>query len=172
MDLKPMNCTRCKGEGTVPEHWDGEHYQEQPVGRKLCVYCRGKKTFDPPDVPAILQAIKGRKGLRSSMTFEMSRGNPRAYYVWRLARFHGGKDVTMPMTACILIEGDPFHDLLDKIAELVAKKAFGTDMAAAYRWAGALGHSVSVPDGMPASAYSSGPTYDSNKPDFELLETK
>jgi len=89
-----------------------------------------------------------------------------------MARFHGGKDVTMPVTATCLIDGDPFEDMLGKVAELVAVKAFGTDMAAAYRWAGALGHSVNVPNGMPSSAYSGGPTYDSSKPEFEFPETK
>ena len=170
--LEPMNCTRCKGEGTVPEHWDGEHYQDVAVGTKQCVYCRGKGKYDPPDVTEILTMIKGRKGLRSSMSFEMSRSNPRAYFVWRLARFHGGKDVTMPITAETLIHGDPFEPLLNQIAELVAKKVFGTDRAAAYRWANALGGSIPVPPGQPETAYSSGPCYDSSKPEFEYPETR
>lgn len=78
----------------------------------------------------------------------------------------------MPMTADLVVRSDPFKPELDKLAELVAKKVFGTDMAGAYRWAGALGYNVTVPAGLPAAAYAGGPVADENKPVWEQLELR
>lgn len=162
-NVETRECKSCKGSGKSDYSRDGN-----------CTLCRGARVLAAPDVPYILRAIAGRKGLRTAAPDHYGKAytlaNVRAYYVWRLARFHGGADVTMPITAETLIHGDPWRAELERIAELVAKRAFGTHMAAAYRWAGALGHSVNVPDGMPATAYSCGPVADSNKPDFELPE--
>lgn len=55
----------------------------------------------------------------------------RAYYVWRMARFNGGIDMTMPMSADLVVRGDPFRAKLDALADAVAKRAFGLDMSAA-----------------------------------------
>ena len=156
-------CKSCKGTGKLS-------YSDNP-----CVTCNGEKTVEAPDVQSILALIKGRKGLRSKAPdihgANWTPLNLRAYYVWRMARFHGGMDVTMPVTATTLVHGDPFVPELGALAEAVAKRVYGTDMAAAYRWAGALGGSVTVPDGMPASAYSCGPVVlDGNKPEEEMAE--
>jgi hypothetical protein len=163
--LETRNCTYCKvrpGRASYDE-------------TRNCVSCNGDIAFTEPDYRAILSAIKGRKGLRSKAPdyygANYTRENKRSYYVWRMARFHGGEDVTMPITATTIVNGDPWIPELDKLADLVAKRVFGSNRAAAYRWAGALGYSVQVPDGMPASAYPGGPVVlDGNKPLEELAE--
>ena len=112
--------------------FEGRHYPER---REKCLSCNGTGIFNPPDPIAIEEEIRGRKGLRSQRP-----KSDRAYYVWRLARFHGGKDMTMPVMASVYIHGDPFVDELNKIADDTAKKYFGTDIAAAKRWGRALGN--------------------------------
>jgi hypothetical protein len=161
--LAPRVCQSCKGTGK-------RSYADKP-----CLTCNGQVNIEGPDVLSILALIKGRKGIRSKAPdihgANWTLPNLRAYYVWRMARFHGGMDVTMPITATTLVHGDPFVPELEALAEAVAKRVYGTDMAAAYRWAGALGGDVTVPDGMPASAYPCGPVLlDNNKPEEELPE--
>jgi hypothetical protein len=85
---------------------------------------------------AIVDTIKGRAPgtLRSKAPTER-----RAYYVWRMARFHGGADMCMPMMAQIRCSGDPYLPELDSLADAVAKVAYGSNMRAAQRWAPLLG---------------------------------
>ena len=149
---------------------------------RQCYCCEGRKTFDAPNVAAICDAVltnatkagKARR-FRASLPSPYARGSgskhdtARVYYVWSMARFHGGADVTMPMTASMAIAGDPFRAELNFIAENVAKRAFGTDLAGTVRWSGLLGKALDVP-GLPASAYQGGPVADENKPDFERAE--
>lgn len=106
-----MQCERCGGTG------QGTLYERCPA-------CRGRGRFEPPDYAAILRAIRGRKGLRSRPP-----AGAREYYVWRLARFYGGQDVTMPVLAFVRILGDPYQADLDALARSVAKRVFGTDLA-------------------------------------------
>jgi len=72
--------------------------------------------------------------------------------------------------ATTAVHYDPYFDELDTFAGLLAKKFFGTELAAAYRWGNALGHSLPVPDNMPASAFSCGPASDEHKPVEEMPE--
>lgn len=177
-------CTRCRGAGknVSPAFTsvDGVSYPER-VSRCSC--CAGSGKFPGVDIPAILAIVftTGRKPrFRASWPAKLNAwrnlgnaGASRAYYVWRLARFHGGADVTMPMTAMTAITGDPHLELLDAIAEYLAQHVFGTDKAAAYRWANALGHSIPVPSNQPASAFEGGPVVtEGEKPDFEREELK
>ena len=157
------DCKSCKGTGI------------SVYSPKACDTCGGRGHIEPPDAKAIVELIKGRKGLCSKapdhygVNFTLS--NLRAYYVWRLARFHGGVDVTLPMNAMSCIHGDPFENELNKIADTVARRVFGTDKAAATRWSGVMGKRHTAPKGLPASAYSGGPVVlDGNKPEEELLE--
>jgi hypothetical protein len=139
-------CERCKGETVTHSHGftsvEGKVY---PSRTDTCICCKGEGFFPEIDESAIIAAIVAKQGknkgqLRASMTSNFSdRDAARAYYVWRLARFHGGKDVTMPMMADLAVRGDPFKAELDKLADAVAKQYFGTDMAAAHRWGRALG---------------------------------
>ncbi len=136
------NCTRCEGKGTVT--FKGFTYGETvyPDEAKTCSACQGRKTFPEVDVKDILSRIIAKQGknkdkLRaayvSPLRSEGVEAN-RAYFVWRLARFHGGKDMTMPVVADMIIGGDPFKDKLDEIASALAKHFFGTDLAAALVW--------------------------------------
>lgn len=151
---KTLPCKRCNGTGREKYSW--EEFDRE------CSRCGGTGIFKNPidDFGAMLKLMTGRKGIRTSFPFEMQGKNPRAYFIWRMARFHGGKDVCMPVMADMRISGDPYEDLLDHMASELAKKAFGTDMAAAYRWFNALGGSLKIPSGMPETAYSCGPVSD------------
>ena len=127
-------CESCHGTGiTVREafSYEGRNYPER---RSSCISCGGRGEFEEPDPVAIEAAIKGRKGLRSARPKDH-----RAYYVWRMARFHGGVDMTMPVMASVEIHGDPFRKELDAIADNMAKKYFGSDLKAARRWGRAFG---------------------------------
>lgn len=124
--------------------------------------------FSPPDLLGITKAVLGRKGLRGTRPTE-----PRSYYVWRMARFHGGRDVTMPVIAFFGVHGDPFRSELDTLASLLAREVFGTDMAAAHRWGGLLGLNKGGINqkNLPSSAFENGPVVgDRHKPDDELVE--
>lgn len=162
-------CTRCKGNGFKDfkgfTAQDGTVY---PDAQHKCHSCGGFGFFAPINLPVLLAEIKGRNGLVSKRP-----EGRRAYYVWRMARFSGGRDVTLPMTAGYEIAGDPFVKELDQIADQVAKTVYGTDRAAAYRWAPLLTNLSSLPDAMPASAYAGGPVLmDNHKPEEELLELR
>jgi hypothetical protein len=100
--------------------------------------------FDEGTIRARIVASKGKnKGkLRASMSSSDAWGDQheaRAYYVWRLARFHGGKDCTMPVMADMVVRGDPCKGELDKLADVIARESFGTDLGAALRWGRAFG---------------------------------
>lgn len=138
-------CTRCKGSGeTFSKGFtalDGTVYADRT---DKCSACKGEGNFPEVDESNIRQAILATKGknkgkIRASMTSTSDRDGARAYYVWRLARFHGGKDMTMPMMADLFVRGDPLKAELDKLADAVAKEQFGTDLAAARRWGRAFG---------------------------------
>lgn len=149
---EPRDCETCKGVGTLFREGftalDGTVY---PAETKTCYRCHGEKQWHPPDFAKILSQITTGRGVKDGkrkllasfpskkLNHYSDREAGRAYYVWRLARFHGGIDMTMPMTATMVNGGDPFHKELDKFSEVVAKANFGTDMAAATRWGQAFG---------------------------------
>lgn len=115
--------------------------------KEVCRYCSGTGTFESVNESDILNLITATRGknkgkLRSSMSSPYrSEGvtKNRAYYVWRMARFHAGVDVTMPVMATLCIRHDPYSKELDALADKVAADCFGTNMAATYRWGRALG---------------------------------
>ena len=141
-------CLRCNGEGTVFHKGftslEGKVYPDET---KPCYGCKGAKVFQEPDYDAIVSAVVSSKGKSKGKLKASWQGSEhyshlnaaRAYYVWRLARFHGGVDMRMPITADMVLRSDPFKPELDKLADIVAKKLLGTDMAAAFRWGKALG---------------------------------
>ena len=165
-DTESLPCTRCNGTTIITYH--GLDLPDRP-----CSFCEGTGHFGRPDVPDLLQLLKGRKPgkLRSKRPED-----DRAYYVWRMARFHGGADVTLPMSASFAVTGDPYVPYLDKVAEAVAQRVYGSDAAGAMRWAHAMGHEVSdrYLDGsqvVPPSALPGGPVVlDNDKPATEALE--
>ena len=147
-EVRALPCSVCKGAKVlVSGGFTGVDGKEWPTTTRPCYCCQGRGDFPEVDIEAIVKAIVATKGknkgtLRASMVSPLrSEGVPeaRAYFVWRLARFHGGKDCTMPVTAEMVVRGDPYLKELDRIAEEVAKRAFGTDMAGAARWAKAFG---------------------------------
>lgn len=166
---KQRNCTKCDGEGKRDDFLNEGQ-------KRRCLYCDGKGTFDAPDFVALAESLfvkrKGKKNFRKSRPkYERSVWGNRQYYLWRIARFHGGADVCMPMMAEMDIAGDPYRPELEAVAETLAKIAFGTDMAAAYRWGRLLTNNCpEPPPGLPDSAYSCGPVTDSNKPECEQIE--
>lgn len=134
-------CKRCKGTANVHSPAFGSY----PATDKPCPYC-DKGFYPPVEAEALVMAICATKGknkgrLRAVMTsvagYDIAAN--RAYYVWRLARFHGGKDMTMPMMADLGVRNDPFKPELDILADAVAKATFGTNIAAAWRWKGLVG---------------------------------
>jgi hypothetical protein len=160
-------CKSCKGSGKA---YQWEYEKARGEAPKPCYSCQGRGWFGPPDAAAIIAAIKGRKGLRSSRPKDDSR----AYFCWRLARFHGGADVTMPMGAEMEVRGDPYVKELDAIADAVAQRVYGTNLAAAHRWGRLLGYLPSDKEmpGLPATAYESGPVlgFGATKPEEERNE--
>jgi hypothetical protein len=156
------SCKKCKGTGTHDHHWHWDaatlhgHHGPGPCGE-----CGATGKIAKPDFDAIFLAVtKGKKG-EEKRSFRSSKpkleneykslSEGRIYFVWRMARFHGGADVTMPVCASMAVTYDPYDKELDAFASHVAKAAFGTDMAAAYRWANALGHNVPVPANQPVA---------------------
>lgn len=131
--METRNCKRCGGTGKVEDLLD-------KMNPRPCMCCGGLGVFDAPDENRIRLAITASSG-KNKGKLRGSRPNEggRAYYVWRMARFHGGVDVTMPFNASLEIRGDAFEKELGSLSERIAKESFGTDMAAAYRWGRAFG---------------------------------
>ena len=62
---------------------------------------------------------------------------------------------------------------VDKLADAVAKRCFGTDLAAAHRWGRALGHLDRDMPGLPRTAYQGNQVLNDGvvKPEEELPES-
>lgn len=132
--MKP--CLSCKGTGIHVGWTNPDTNYKYPDSK--CNSCNGEGYFNPPDTETILkEIISPRKpnALRSTRP-----ESNRSYYVWRMARFHGGIDMTMPVVASMLTHGDPYTDELDTIADAVAKRMYGSNMKAAQVWGKALGY--------------------------------
>ena len=159
------HCTQCHGDGELP----GISHDSEP---RPCPYCKGR-LFGAIDVEGILKAITASRGARKGQLLQSrppySRGY-RAYYVWRLARFHAGIDVCLPMMAYMDVRGDPYQPILDLLAETIAEKLTGHGSAGRARWQSALGTGDPDTTGMPDTARSSGPDYMGPKPAVECLE--
>lgn len=160
--MEPRNCKHCKGAGKFRYYGDRD---------STCHCCDGRGTFDAPDFDDMLLRLTkaGRDGRRTWRASRPKYGttvlDDRLYYVWRMARFHGGKDVTIPMMASLDVAGDPFEPELDAFASAIARRVFGSDMRGAARWTYAM--TGEITDG-----YVDGPTFDEHKPSYEILETK
>lgn len=166
---KPRPCTGCNG--TQKASYDAN---------AVCLRCNrvsNDGTYPGLDLLAVHDALftsrggtrRFRKSFSSAAGFS-DRFSARVYYVWRIARFNGGADVTMPMTAELLISADPFKPELEQLAQIVARQVFGTAKAGAHRWARALGYDVPEDESLPATAQRCGPVVIGEKPDFEQAE--
>lgn len=171
--LSPLlPCKRCNGDGyTFHRGFDVDESsldgkpKSFPSRWDVCNCCDGAGWFHAPDLKHLIKQIIGRKPrtLRSARP-----KSPRAYYLWRLARFHGGKDICLPMGAEMEISGDPYRDTLDAAARFVAQAYFGSGNVGTARWHQAMygKHEFSdLPDVL------DGPVYDSDKPISEMMET-
>jgi len=161
------SCTKCKGTGKNSYTGTSEAFREafKPFEGRPCCFCDGKGQFPGFDPLVIVKECfvldkktgKPKRFRRSAPDAYQNRhaGSvaARAYYVWRMARFHGGADVHMPMEAIGVVEGDPMGKLLDPLASAVAKIAFGDDRAGAYRW-GRLLIDPTLPEYPPGVALS------------------
>jgi len=128
MSTSVLNCTRCDGAGLV-DHWRRD-------GSKVdCTCCDGRGTFEAPDLVQLCAAIKGRKPrtLRSKRP-----DDARAWFLWRMCRFHLGKDTCLPMTASLAVDGDPFVPTLDAAARVIALHFTGKESIGSARWRHAM----------------------------------
>jgi hypothetical protein len=161
-----LPCKRCEGLGhTLHRGFRCEDgYVSQSRWNK-CGDCNGNGWFHAPDLSNIVKLIKGRKPgkLRSKRP-----DDPRGYYVWRLARFHGGADMCLPMMAEMNIGGDPYRDILEELSKIVAKNCFGSENYGSARWHLAM---YGIHNYSDISQHFDGPVYDSDKPIEEILET-
>lgn len=167
-----LPCKRCNGAGHTLSK--GFSFTREETGKRVsypskwqtCHDCDGKGWFHAPDPRQLLTAVKGRKPgtLRSKRP-----DSAREYYLWRLARFHGGKDVCLPMGAEMEVGGDPYKELIDELAKQLAKHLFGSGNVGMARWQQAIYGSHSFAD-VPADTGMM-PVYDSDKPMEEMLET-
>jgi hypothetical protein len=161
-----LPCKRCNGDGhSLSKGFttdDGKHY---PSRWQTCGYCAGVGWFHAPDLQSLVNAVKGRKPrtLRSKRP-----DDSRAYFVWRLARFHGGADACLPMVAELDSAGDPYRATLDQLAQIVAKGIYGSCNVGAARWQQAMYGSHGFGDLPPIL---DGPVHDGNKALEEMLET-
>lgn len=131
--MTKYTCPQCKGDGKSRIRND-----------RFCRTCGGKKKV-AIDRDAILRAIHSTQGPNRGKLRIANNGMSHVYgaeYVWRMARFHGGADVTMP-TMCFYSIGcggiqdrhtKAVLDVLDVLADEVALAEFGTNMAAAGAW--------------------------------------
>jgi hypothetical protein len=143
-------CNQCEGKGQYM------YMEGSPAARlSRCYICEGLGYFEDcytTDCQHHIQStIISSRGphagkLKSRVPSYAPKGvnditkqrHNRAYYVWRMARFHGGADMTMPMTASMNCGHDPLIYELDAMADAVAQKAFGSNMRAVQRWMGVL----------------------------------
>jgi hypothetical protein len=164
-------CKGCCGSGRYRREGFVSSYDGVlvPAVDRPCSSCDGKGSFMPPDEETIFTAIKGRKGLKS----KKPEGN-REWYVWRMARFWSGLDVTMPICAMGAVSDDPFKDELTKFSEHAAVRFVGNSVAAVNRWGrlfGLVDPNAPQPAGLAATAYECGPVlHGVQKPDCEMGE--
>lgn len=146
--MSNLICPRCDGSGRMPSLFPTV-YAPEADGMIACRDCDGQGDLPPLDEAAIRRLIKGRApmSLRSNRPVYaaadadrvVALNHRRAYYVWRMARFGGGIDVTLPVMASMSLRSDPARAELDKLADTIAREAFGSDLRGAARWGRALG---------------------------------
>jgi hypothetical protein len=163
-----LPCGRCNGTMiNVYEGFTAVDGTVYPRKEKPCLWCDSLGHFTKPDLAALVKAVKGRKAgtLRSKRP-----DDSRAYFIWRMARFHTGADVCLPMTAQMEVAGDPYRDMLELVAEMLAERLTGHKSAGRARWQSAMYGSAPQERYMPDSAFPGGRVTDANKPMEELLE--
>lgn len=149
--MSNLICPRCNGSGRVASVWKDPRIEMPGAdGLVQCKTCEGQGDLPPLDEAAIRRLIKGRlpNSLRANRpTRPLASADRvvklncwRAYYVWRMARFHSGADVTLPIMASLHLGDDPAREQLDALVDVIAREAFGSDLRGAARWGRALGY--------------------------------
>lgn len=168
-------CKHCLGTGKIKNLlYQHVKFPDEPEFN-ACRDCIGMGFRVRPDYGDIFDGILGRGGLRSARPKdERTILSGRCYYVWRLARFDGGADVTMPVMANMELGNDPYIKELDWLSGIVAKLFFGTHMAGAVRWGTALGMMEGIDPkklgALPPTAFETGPVLIGPKPESEAAE--
>lgn len=130
-------CPDCKGHGE----------KRDILGRwSDCRTCEGSARVSV-DTDQILLAITTRKNTLYRSLPASARDTYGAEYVWRMARFHGGIDTSMPVMCFYSVgchgilrdEAKAVLEILDRVSEAVARTYLGTDTAAVEQWGRALG---------------------------------
>lgn len=168
LNAASLPCRRCNGSKlTIHEAWTAMDGRNFPRREQPCLWCDGVGIFEKPDIIELTKAIKGRKPgkLRSKRP-----DDTRAYFIWRMVRFHTGDDVCLPMMAQMDISADPYRELLEVVAEEVAAHLTGHTSAGRARWQAAMYGTAPQERYMPQSAFPGGPVADEHKPMEELLE--
>jgi hypothetical protein len=164
-----LPCGRCNGTGIYVSREITGDDGKIIIARKesACSWCDSVGYFVKPDIETLVKLIKGRKPgtLRSKRP-----DDSRAYFIWRMVRFHTGADVCLPMMAGLEISGDPYQEMLDAISEMIAQKMTGHKSAGRARWQSAMYGTDTQEKYMPESAFPGGRIIDGNKPESELLE--
>lgn len=145
--MEKRACLRCEGSKVVTSKgFTALNGKVFPDVTRPCTCCNGVGEYPEVDENAIMEALIATRGknkgqIRAAMSSPVNGSiqDERAYYVWRMARFHSGKDTTMPMTANMITRGDPFRKELDALADKVADVYFGNNILGAARWAKAFG---------------------------------
>ncbi|MDE2621156.1 MAG: hypothetical protein KGL54_13415 [Sphingomonadales bacterium] len=108
----------------------------------VCLDCYGAGRFAPVDLGDLRRRLTGRNGFRRSLSSGSAQdiASCRAYYVWRLVRFHGNIDPTMPFVAGLIARNDPFMADLDAAVTVLGREFLGARANdGAIRWGRALG---------------------------------
>lgn len=112
-----------------------------PDGATACYKCYPYgAACDETWVRSQIMSMRGDKGLKKSVS--SNKIDPVSYYVWRMARFHGGADVTMPMVA-MFTRGSVTKEQnawADNMADQIAIETFGSKFKAAERWSRVFGY--------------------------------
>jgi hypothetical protein len=115
-------CTGCGGQKTVVRELTRAFPEGiRTYGKRAapCIGCGGIGEFSAPDLAAILAAIVENDGtLRSNQRSRPE--NPRAYYVWNMARVIRGADLVLLKKVRARLGGDPWVEELDQIAWALA----------------------------------------------------
>lgn len=158
-------CPSCEGTGKRERFGTGQIID--------CYECNGAGKFMAPNWSEIIGILfrtmkDGKKRWKAKAPNWRKMPDPlgpRCYFVWRMARFDGGKDVTLPVGASMTLGRDPYRDELEAFASMIAAAVFGSNKRGHARWHYALTGNVT-------EGFVDGPTYDEDKPAYEVLETK
>lgn len=117
-----------------------------PEHTSRCRGCDGHRQWLVPDYAEIVRGCLASRGVKQG---EWRKNTWREYhipdwhvrvtdkrirYVWRLGRWHGGVDTSLPYLEMTILEGDPWLPELDAVAEIAAHAHLGTSLEGLRVW--------------------------------------